>query len=189
MKKEQLALPLAVTGVAIVAALAATWALLAPQRTGTALIGGLILPVMWGAVELVMKSDKTGERIAVAATALILALFLGIRVAQAAEWLGPADFRLGVKFAGVVSGLVLAYFGNRIPKALERFNPEIDLAKRQAYQRLAGWVFVLAGLASAFIWLVLPVEDAVLWAPLIVVTSTLLVVGRTVQCWLHGRRA
>lgn len=189
MKKERLALPLAVTGVAVVAALATSWALMAPHRTGTALIGGLILPVMWGAVELVMKSDKTGERIAVAVTALILALFLGIRVAQAAQWLELHDVSLGIKMSGIVSGLVLAWFGNRIPKVLDRFNPEIDLAKRQAYQRLAGWVFVLSGLASALIWLVLPVENAVLWAPLIVGTSTLLVVGRTVQCWLRGRRA
>lgn len=189
MTKEQLALPLAAIGTVIVAALAAAWALLAPHRLGQALIGGLALPLMWTAVELAIKGDKSRPRAALAATALILAMFLGMRVAQAARWLGPDDIRLGIAMAGMVSGLVLAYFGNRVPKILERFNPEIDFGKRQAFLRQAGWIFVLAGLASALIWLLLPVEDAVLWASLVVGASTLLVIGRTLQCWLQGRRA
>ena len=189
MRKEQLALPLAVTGVVIVAALAASWAMLAPQRLGQALIGGLTLPLLWSLIELTTRSEKVSVRAAVAAAALLLAAFLGYRVAQAAQWIGPDEGRLALNLFGMAGGLILAYFGNRIPKMLERFDPTIDAARRQAFQRMAGWTFTLAGLASALAWLVLPLEAARLWATLIVAGGTGLVLARLVQCWFRGRRA
>jgi hypothetical protein len=188
-KKQQLALPLALAGVLIVAALAAALAMLAPGKVGTALLGGLTLPLLWGAIELLTKGDKKGARIAVVAASVLLSLSLGVKVAQAAQLIGPDEGRLGLTLFGITGGLVLAFFGNRIPKMLERYNPEMDVARRQAFQRMAGWVFVLTGLASALAWLLLPIEAARLWATLIVAGGTLLVLARIVQCRLRGRRA
>jgi hypothetical protein len=189
MRKEQLALPLAITGVVIVAALATTWAMLAPDRLWQALVGGLTLPLLWGPIELMTKGEKTSTRAAVIAGALIVALFLGFRVAQAAQWIGPDEGKLSLKLFGMAGGLVLAWFGNRIPKMLERFDPTVDVGRRQAFQRMAGWVFTVAGLASALTWLVMPVEAARLWATLIVAGATAFVLARVVQCMVRGRRA
>jgi hypothetical protein len=188
MRKQQLILPLALTGVAVVAALAAALAVLAPEKTGSALIAALTLPVLWGAIELV-RGDKTSPRVAVIAASAMLAISLGLKVAQAAQWIGPDDGKLGLKLFGIVGGIVLAFFGNRIPKMLERYHPDMDIARRQAFQRMAGWIFTLAGLASALTWLILPIESARLWATLIIAGGTMLVLGRLVQCRLRGRRA
>ena len=189
MRKQQLILPLALTGVLVVAALAAALALLTPDKLRTALIAALTLPLLWGTIELLAKGDKTGARVAVIAASTLLILSLGMKVAQAAQLIGPDDGKLGLKLFGIGGGLVLAFFGNRIPKMLERYDPGMNIARRQAFQRLAGWIFVLAGVASALSWLVLPVDQAKTWATLIVAGGTALVLVRLVQCRLRGRRA
>jgi hypothetical protein len=189
MRKQQLILPLALTGVLVVAALATALAMLAPDKLRTALIAALTLPLLWGAIELLAKGDKSSARAAVIVASALLILSLGMKVAQAAQLIGPDDGKLGLKLFGIMGGVVLAFFGNRIPKMLERYNPGMNIARRQAFQRLAGWIYVLAGLASALAWLVLPIESAKLWATLIVGGSTLLVLARLVQCRLRGRRA
>ena len=127
--------------------------------------------------------------VAAMALSAIIALFLGLRVAQALQWLGPDEGKLSIRLFGMTSGLVLAFFGNRIPKMLERFDPTIDAARRQAFQRMAGWVFVLTGLAAAAIWLVLPVDHAKLWATLAVAAGTLLVAAQVVRCHFRGKNA
>ena len=189
MTKNQVALPLAIVGVSIAGALAGTWAVLMPEKLGLALAGGLTVPVLWGLLEFAAKDGKASIRMAVAAGAAIIALFLGLRVAQALQWLGPDEGKLSIRLFGMTSGLVLAFFGNRIPKMLERFDPTIDAARRQAFQRMAGWVFVLTGLAAAAIWLVLPVDHAKLWATLAVAAGTLLVVAQVVRCHFRGKNA
>lgn len=189
MTKERLVLPLAIAGVLAAAALAVLWAALSPDRLGTALIGGLTLPVLWGAVEALTRGDKTNIRHAVVVAAMVLIAALGLRVGQAAQLVGSDDGRHGVRLAGILGGLVMAYFGNRIPKLLERFDPQVDFARRQAFQRHAGWIFVLAGLASALAWAVLPIDGARLWGTLIVAGGLLLVLARLVRCHLKGSKA
>jgi hypothetical protein len=189
MTKEQRALPLAVTGVLIAAACAVALAMLSPDKLLTALIGGLTLPVLWSLAELLTKGDKVEIRYAVIVASALVVLALGVKVAQAAAWLGPDEGRLGARMVGISGGFVMAYFGNRIPKILERFNPAIDAARRQAFQRYAGWVFVLAGLGSALTWAVLPVESAKLWGTIIIAGGLTLVVARLVQCGMRGSKA
>lgn len=189
MKKSQLVLTLALTGVLIVAGLAAWLAMLSPDKLRTALVGGLTLPVLWGGIELLTGGDKKSARLAVIAASAMLILSLGVKLAQAAQWIGPDDGKLGLKLFGIFGGLALAFFGNRIPKILERYNPDADMSRRQAFQRMAGWVFVLAGLGSSLAWLVLPIEAARLWATLIIAGGTLFVLARLLQCRFRGRRA
>ena len=189
MRKEQIALPLAVTGVAIVTALAVTWAVLAPEKLPVALIGGLVLPVLWGGAERLIKGDKSEARQAVIVAAALVALALGIKIAQARGWLGQDEGRLGARLVGICGGLVMVCFGNRLPKILERFDARIDGARRQAFQRQAGWAFVLAGLGSALAWAVLPLDSARLWGMVFIAGGVALVLARLVQCGFRGNRA
>lgn len=189
MRKEQLVLPLAVAGVLIVAAFAATWAVLAPDRLPTALIGGLTLPVLWGAIELLTRGDKTRARHAVVVASALLVLALGVKIGRAAGWLGPDDGELGFRLVGILGGLAMAYFGNRIPKLLERFDPQVDLARRQTFQRHSGWIFVLGGLGSALTWAALPLDNARFWGIMIIAGAMLLVTARVLACHFRGRSA
>lgn len=191
MRKEQMALPMAVIGTLVAAGFAVTLAILSPDKGRTAWIGGLMLPILWGAVELFSKADKREVRHAVAIAAALIALALGVKVAQAAGWgwFGPDQGKAGARLVGICGGLVMAYFGNRIPKILERFDLRIDAARRQAFQRHAGWIIVLSGLSSALAWAVLPMGGARFWGTMIIAGGMALVVARLVQCRLRGKRA
>jgi hypothetical protein len=188
MRKQQLAMSLAIVGLLVVTALALMLALMSPDRLWAALTGGLTLPFLWGTAELLTKGDKTGIRFAVAVAALVMAIALGAKVAVAAGLLAP-DNELGRTLFGVASGLVLAAYGNRIPKLLQRYDPTIDSARRQAFQREAAWVFVITGLASAAAWLALPGDSARFWATLILAVGVALVLARLLQCRLRRRGA
>ena len=185
MRKELFALPLALTGVAIVAALAVIWAMLAPEKLSSAILGGLVLPVLWGGAELLIKGDKSEVRHAVIVAAALVALSIGVKIAQATGWLGLDEGRL----VGIGGGLVMVYFGNRLPKILEHFDARIDGARRQAFQRQAGWAFVLAGLGSALAWAMLPLDSARLWGMVFIAGGVAVVLARLVQCGLRRKRA
>lgn len=188
MRKQQLALSLAILGLLAVTALAVSLALLAPDKLRSALLGGLTLPLLWGAGELLTKGDKTSIRFAVAAAAAVLTIALAAKVAKAAGLMAP-DSGLSQTLFGVASGVVLAAYGNQIPKLLQRYNPTVDTARRQAFQRQAGWVFVISGLGSAAAWLALPGVSARFWATAIVAAGVALVLARLLQCRFRRKRA
>lgn len=189
MTREQIAVRLAFAGAVLAAGLAATWAILAPAKLGMALFGGLLLPVLWGGMEMVTRGDKANARHAVAIAAMVLVVALGLKVAQSAQWLDADEGQFGQRLVGIMGGLVVAWLGNRIPKMLERFDPQLDHERRQAFQRHAGWVMVLSGLGSGLAWTVLPIGAAVLWGTLIVGGGVALVLARLVQCHRRGSKA
>lgn len=80
-----------------------------------------------------------------------------IAAALAVSW-GAHKGLLGAdaSFRGlmVANALLLAYYGNAIPKAVLRS------AALRAGRRFAGWVFVLAGLISAALWAFAPLDVA-----------------------------
>jgi hypothetical protein len=188
MRKQQLATSLAIVGFLVVTGLAVSLALLSPDKLRPALLGGLALPFLWGPAELLIKGDKTSIRFAVAAAAAVLTIALASKVAKAAGWITP-DSGLSQALFGVASGLVLAAYGNHIPKLLQRYDPTVDTARRQAFQRQAAWVFVLSGLGSAAAWLFLPAESARFWATSIVAGGVALVLARLLQCRLRRKGA
>lgn len=189
MRYRDLVLPLAITGILIVAALAVALAVVAPDKLRLALIAGLNLPLLWAGLELFAKGEKLHMRVAVIAASLLLTISLGAKVAQAGGWIGPDETRLGVRLFGITGALLLVFFGNRIPKVLQRYDPTTDQSRRQAFQRQAGWTVVLAGLASGLLWLILPVDRAAIWGTAVVAGAMVLVVGRILQCRLRGRKA
>ncbi len=86
---------------------------------------------------------------------------------------------------GVLIGAFLAMLGNVMPKTLPPLSSMCDGARQQAFQRLAGWTWVLCGLGSAIAWLALSIDGAEI-ASLVLVVSAM--VGTIVQFLrLRGR--
>jgi uncharacterized membrane protein len=83
-----------------------------------------------------------------------------------------------------IMGAFLAVTGNAIPKTLTPLaSLQCDSAKVQAVQRLAGWIWTLAGLAVAIAWLTLPINVAEAMSYLLLPSAILVTVGQAV--WLR----
>ncbi|HEY5412078.1 MAG TPA: hypothetical protein VIJ94_15255, partial [Caulobacteraceae bacterium] len=140
----------------------------------------LILPASWlgirEAVKAVGKTTAGGMMIpvedpvdarkaisfAMAFASLVIAIPLAARLADALGLIDPslAD-AIATRWTNVVAGGYFVLRGNRLPKIL---TPLSDLrcapATMLTLQRGAGWIFILAGLAYAVLWLALPVRLA-----------------------------
>jgi hypothetical protein len=89
------------------------------------------------------KNIQQGAILAIVMIALSLIL----------AWAGRADIvdrALPIRVAMVLSGLVLAFYGNTIPKMVLRSD------RARSVRRFAGWAFVLSGLACAAVWALAP---------------------------------
>lgn len=167
MTRGQKALATATVAVALVEALAIALALAQPEKRALWLIGGLSMPLLWTFAEL-LNRDRETLRFSIAGAAAMVAMSLGVLVARSTGLIDAANSDVGLRLAGVASGLIIVAFGNVIPKKLVRFDPA-DPGRKLAVQRFTGWVIVLAGLANAAIWAFAPMDRAALWsmAPLI----------------------
>lgn len=189
MIDKRLALPMAAIGLLLVEGLAVSLALVAPDRLRTALVAGLALPALWAGAELMAKGDKAHLRFAVAVAAVLVAVPLVTKLAMAFGWIAPDGGDLSSRLFGVVGGLVLAAYGNVIPRQLDRYDPaRTDPGRWQRLQRRAAWAFVLAGLACVAIYALLPPRAAASWSTVPVLAAILLVLPMIVIC-LRGRKA
>lgn len=111
-----------------------------------------------------MSNGKLVTAVAIAST--LIAVTLGLNWAEA-EGLVGAD--MSVRAVIVLAGLVLAWYGNEVPKAIVRSE------RARTAKRFSGWVFTLAGLGSAAGGVLLPIDMAVT-AELAVVGGGLLLV-------------
>ena len=83
-----------------------------------------------------------------------------------------------------IGGAFLAVTGNAIPKTLRPLGAlHCDPAKHQVVQRLAGWIWALAGLAVAIAWLTLPIHLGEAMSFLLLPSAILVTVGQAV--WLR----
>ena len=113
----------------------------------------------------------------------LAALMLGtVTVLAFSRQLGLGiDPGLGVRVFGILCGVMLAIFGNAIPKRMVRYEPGSDgPARRQACLRFCGWVFALAGLANAAIWALAPLKTAAFWS-MFPLAGALLLVGARIM--------
>ncbi len=90
-----------------------------------------------------------GESLALAA--LIVATSIGIIVAQKT---GVVSVDMGTRVGMLLNTLVVAYFGNLIPKAI------VHSERARAARRFAGWAFASTGLVSAVLWIFAPIDVA-----------------------------
>lgn len=111
-----------------------------------------------------MKSITQAGLVATAMIAASLVAAWGVTTGV----LGPDT---PVRVMMVFNALLLAYYGNAIPKAVLR-TPVARTARR-----FAGWVFVLGGLISAALWAFAPLDIATPVALAVTAGSAILAIG------------
>jgi hypothetical protein len=162
---------------------------LRPQGARSWFVVLLLLIGMTLALVLVSREPKeeatrrdAGVRSGIVTAGLILVISLGAKLAVALGAVHYGDIALRATMA--IAGAFLAVTGNAIPKTLMPFAAlHCDPAKVQAVQRLAGWIWALAGLAVAIAWLTLPINLAEAISFLLLPSAILVTVGRAV--WLR----
>ncbi|AQA00951.1 ammonium transporter [Sphingopyxis sp. QXT-31] len=82
----------------------------------------------------------------------MIALALG---ATALRQFGYIDADTMTRVVVGINGIMIAWYGNRMPKTLAPGN----IARR--VQRVGGWAFVLSGLVYAALWAFAPIDVAV----------------------------
>ena len=101
-----------------------------------------------------------------------------------------ADPDLAPRISGILCGLVLAGYGNVIPRRLVRYEPDSGWpAKRQAALRFSGWTFVLAGLANALVWALAPSTGMAVWSMVPIVAAIALVTLRCLRMRMERTEA
>jgi hypothetical protein len=129
------------------------------------------------------RRDAEGSvRSGIVTAGLILLISLGAKFGVALGAVHYGDIALRATMA--IVGAFLAVTGNAMPKTLTPLAVlHCDPAKVQAVQRLAGWIWALAGLAVAIAWLTLPINLAEATSFLLLPSAILITVGQVV--WLR----
>jgi hypothetical protein len=98
-------------------------------------------------------------RQAIVFAGLMMAIPLSMKLATALGAVHDAD--LARRTTMILMGAFVAFTGNAMPKTLTPLSAlQCDAAKVQAFQRVAGWTWMLTGVAFAISWLVLPLDLA-----------------------------
>lgn len=127
------------------------------------------------------------HRVALAAAALLLATPMAVWLASRLGWGDFSEWNERVPM--VIMAAFIAHSGNRIPKRIaSRTCHTGDPARVQALQRLAGWTWVLAGLALGTAWTLLG-SDRALAVTFSALPSALAI--NALICWgmFHARRS
>jgi hypothetical protein len=163
-----------------------------PQRASAWAITLALLAVMMLGV-FAMRRSKSGAAshradgitVGIVFAALMLASSLGLKLATALGTTSRSD--LAQRMLMVILGAFFTFTGNALPKTLTPLAAKCDGARVQAFQRLAGWTWVLTGLTFATAWLVLPlylaqpVSLVLLLGGMLIIVTQLIRVRRTRQ--------
>ena len=173
----------AVTLTALVVGLGAALWLQRPELSSSWAVSILFLPGAWLAVLLVDKACagratrlRTRQELirAIACAGAVLALSLG---AAWAKELSLVNGDMTKRFVGVMLGVVLILMGNVMPKKLAPLDIQRGrAAKTQATQRFVGWLFVVAGLLYAAVWMMVDLEKTAMATMLTFPVACLLIV-------------
>jgi hypothetical protein len=107
---------------------------------------------------------------AVVFAAVMMGIPLALTLARSYDLIDGAD--VARRSTGVLTGVFLVMLGNVMPKNLPPMSSKgCDGARQQAFLRLAGWTWVLCGLASAIGWLTLSIDSAQAATTVLVVTA------------------
>src|SRR5262245_57833335 len=117
------------------------------------------------------------------------ALMMGIPLALTlARSYGFVDaFDVARRSTGVLTSAFIAMLGNVMPKNLPPLSSGYDAARQQTFHRLAGWTWVLCGVASAVGWVVLPIDSAEFAAIALVPTALVVTVVHLVRLARRAR--
>lgn len=178
---------------------AANW-YLQPQRAGASVVALLLLACMTLALASRRSPEPPSEgdaarshfadsiRTGIVFAGLIVVVSLGAKLATALGAAGGADLSQRAMMA--ILGAFLVFTGNAIPKRLTPLSAlRGDPARVQTIQRLAGWTWVLTGLAFAAAWLALPLGLAGPLTLLLLPGAMLISVVQIVRLRRAGQRA
>lgn len=127
-----------------------------------------------------MKPVET-QRPVLSLTAAILSVTAIIMVFAIGKLTGHMDDDLAKRGVAVMIGIMLVVVGNYVPKM--RLFQSDKTPGAAPVDRFSGWIFVIAGLIFAAIWIFAPIERATLGSPMIGMAAFLLVLAR----WLIWR--
>jgi hypothetical protein len=112
--------------------------------------------------------------------ALMMGIPLALTLARSFGVVDDPD--LGRRSTGVLTGVFLMMLGNVMPKTLPPLSSmACDGARVQAFQRFAGWTWVLCGLGSAIGWLALSIDVAETATMVLVVTAMVVTIGQILR--------
>lgn len=154
---------LAVAMMALPVILGAALCYLRPDRAWGCAICMLLLPAAW-ALKTRFRNAEASRRISYAMifSSLAICVSLGSALAAALGLIDEPTVRaIGDRLTNVLAGLFVVFLGNQLPKILAPLpDAACDAATMQSVRRRLGWTHVLAGLALAVVWLVLPMQLA-----------------------------
>jgi cobalamin synthase len=117
---------------------------------------------------------------------LIVVVALALTLAQVSGVVSDPDLRERLTMA--IIGAAMAASGNALPRMLPPASSlHGDAARVQAFQRRAGWAFVLGGLGFAAAWLVLPIDAALPVSVAVVVAALAFTVVQLLRLRSRGR--
>ncbi len=169
---------------AAAAGLAAIYWYLNPQHPFPATVVIAFMAGAWavlGLLERALPGPAARESLAstAALAGMVFTLATATKLGVSLGLVGPDESR---RIAGVGTGLLLAVFGNAIPKAVApAVSRRCSAAELQAINRFSGWITVIAGLAYALAWAVLPRETATPACLAIAAGVVMLVVVRVIS--------
>ena len=105
---------------------------------------------------------------------------------KAAEHAGLVTHDVSVRAYGVFTGLVLAAYGNALPKTLGTFRSPMAAMRMQSVLRVSGWAFTLGGLGYAVASL-LPLPTDV--GPVLLGIATAYVLGYAAWAFMECDRS
>jgi uncharacterized membrane protein len=159
---------LAAAAVTATAALGVVGWIRIPDEPGSWLFMILFLPLLWAILESANHADTSASRaiarvhrLAIASMALMLLLEVGTYVAVDAALLGPDADHVRRRFSGLLTGALLALWGNHLPKLMSPWSLKREPFDWQRVHRFVGRVAVLAGLGITLAWSTLPIQAAI----------------------------
>jgi hypothetical protein len=110
---------------------------------------------------------------------LLIAVSIGLVYVRK---LGMVGAETPARGAMILTGILLAVYGNVIPKTVSRLS-----ARGESLQRITGWATVVSGIGYAAVWAFAPIEIAAVASMGVVVIGLVCVVSYCV--WLRSSSA
>ncbi len=181
---QRLHAQVAVVALLVVALAAAVWIVI-PAKATTSVIAVATMAVIWLVVAIIGRArpfadQGSAERGLFTASVIAAGLILAASLARVlAASLGFDGGATADRALGVGTGTILMVIGNSIPKVLRPLTAKrCAPAQVQSIQRLSGWVFSIAGLVYALVWLFAPVVEAPDWGMLAALSAVVIVALR-----------
>lgn len=181
--------PMAAAVAALVVGLMTIALLFAPRRATNASIPLTEGPSTALTASVARRETADSIRSGIVFAGLMIVCSLGAKLAAALGAVGDSG-DLSRRATMAILGAFLVFTGNAIPKTLTPLAAlQCDAARVQAFQRMAGWTWVLAGLALAVAWLALPLRLAETTS-LVLLPGAMLIIGALlVRLWRARQRA